>query len=91
MYRSFRTRTARVAVTVTSKTTPASTAEKDRDFVPGRDRLDGLRCAGPGLVRTLIDAALVYFAGAVAGAPFCLTKKTRNFAGFVVLAFLETE
>ena len=88
MYRSLSTRTAIVAVTVTSKTTPASTAEKDLDFVAGRDRLDGLRCAG--LVRTLIDVAVVYFAGAVAGAPFCLTKKTRNFAGFVVLAFLET-
>ena len=62
--------------------------EKDLDAVAGRDRLDGLR--GAGLVRTLIDAALVYFAGAVAEAPFCLTKKTRNFAGFVVLAFRET-
>ena len=88
MYRSLRTRTAKVADAVTSKTTPASTAEKDLDAVAGRDRLDGLR--GAGLVRTLIDVAVVYFAGAVAGAPFCLTKKTRNFAGFVVLAFLET-
>lgn len=31
-----------------------------------------------------------YFTGTVAGAPFCFTKNTRNLAGFVLLAFLET-
>ncbi len=31
-----------------------------------------------------------YLAGTVAGAPLSFTKNTRNFAGFVVLAFLET-
>ena len=38
---------------------------------------------GPGVLAA-------HFAGAVAGAPFCFTKNTRNLAGLVSLAFLET-
>ena len=42
--------------------------------------------------RNWLEAAapVLHFAGAVAAAPFSFTKKTRNFAGFVPLAFLET-
>ena len=74
---------------MTSKTTPPTTAENGDLEGPARlGRLDVARCGG--LVRTLMPLAPAYFAGAVAGAPFCLTKKTRNFAGLVVLALRET-
>ena len=88
MYRSLRIRTAKVAVTADQQ----DDAGKDgRDAIwTGRPASTAWDAAARVLVRTRIALASVHLAGAVAGAPFCFTKKTRNFAGLVVLALRET-
>jgi hypothetical protein len=45
---------------------------------------------GPTISSSHITATPVYLAGSTSGAPFLLIKNTRNFAGFVLLAFRLT-
>jgi eukaryotic-like serine/threonine-protein kinase len=62
---------------------------------PGRTVQETTSRGGSPLEQSQLDAWALgarsfHFAGTVAGAPFCLTRNTRNLAGLVLLAFLET-